>query len=841
MQGNEVTDVDQRIRAMLQVLDLDSPLWEQGAGSPELQHALKGGAKSANPKSSGKPEFVFLSGGHLVIIEDKYGAENLVATDGAGEVVLEHPQRAEYASNGALHYAKHIVSKSPQFNSIFAVGAAGDSVHIETQVFHVDRERVKELPATENFAEFDASRIEEYYRVAVLGELPKEERDIRELRKVANRLHEDLRNYAAVSADQKAPVISAILLALQDPDFSIDHLRGETTGERTDGWKIWKAAKAYLDQAYVDDDSGYAKRGSVQDELVFIRGSEALNRVQPQLGGITPLKKFALTLKSEVLDHLRNSTSNFDVLGSFYGEVVRYGNSDGADLGIVLTPHHVTSLMADLVEVNRHDYVIDPCAGTGSFLVAAMNRMIGQANGDEQAIDHIKSDRLHGIELQPKLHAVGVTNMIMRGDGKAHFHFGDMFHLEPESLGRSVIKQPNGSTAEIQHGFTKCLMNPPFSQSKNKQTANLSELHFIEQALSMLNVGAKLAAIVPISAVTRKGNSRLQRTLKARLLKTHTLESVITLNPQTFHPVGTHAAIVVFTAHQPHPKDRRVSFVNFKDDGMGVRPHIGLVNDGTHSTKREYLLKVLAGDVEESTRYIVRATVKPDDEWIHSFHYFEDSPPSIDDFEQTVADYLTFQMSMVAHGRGYLFENVEPRSDEPVSSADLQDRDWEEFSLDGIAEIITNKRLERSKLRPGDTPYIASSAENNGVTSFTSNTHSSTHERVLGVNYNGSVGKTFYHPYQAVFTDDVKTVRLRDRDAEDHHALLFLATCIEHQRHKYGYGYKFNGHRMARQRILLPVTAEGDPDWQFMSSYGRRVETKVTGRLWGHIRNLVES
>lgn len=64
---------------------------------------------------------------------------------------------------------------------------------------------------------------------------------------------------------------------------------------------------------------------------------------------------------------------------------------------------------------------------------------------------------------------------------------------------------------------------------------------------------------------------------KAYILEHHTLEGVITLNPQTFYGVGTNPVIAVFTAHQPHPERKYSKFIDFKDDGYVVFPHIGLL------------------------------------------------------------------------------------------------------------------------------------------------------------------------------------------------------------------------------------------------------------------------
>ncbi len=46
---------------------------------------------------------------------------------------------------------------------------------------------------------------------------------------------------------------------------------------------------------------------------------------------------------------------------------------------------------------------------------------------------------------------------------------------------------------------------------------------------------------------------------------------------------------------------------------------------------------------------------------------------------------------------------------------------------------------------------------------------------------------------------------------------------IRRQKSKYTYGYKFNANRMIRQKILLPITADGTPDYEYMEKYARAV------------------
>lgn len=148
----------------------------------------------------------------------------------------------------------------------------------------------------------------------------------------------------------------------------------------------------------------------------------------------------------------------------------------------------------------------------------------------------------------------------------------------------------------------------------------------------------------------------------------------------------------------------------------------------------------------------------------------------------------------------------------------LESKKWAEFFIGDIAEISSGKRLTKADMCKGDKPFIGASDSNNGVTEFVSNTNVSEAKNVLGVNYNGSVVENFYHPYTAIFSDDVKKLTLRDVNGSQH-LYLFLKNSILKQKGKYQYGYKFNEARLKRQKIMLPNTLDGVPDWEFMEQY----------------------
>lgn len=315
-----------------------------------------------------------------------------------------------------------------------------------------------------------------------------------------------------------------------------------------------------------------------------------------------------------------------------------YSGGDGQTLGIVLTPKHITELFCDLVELKPTDKVFDPCCGTAGFLIAAMHNMVAKTNNESEK-RNIRKNQLHGVELQPYMFTIATTNMILRGDGKSNLEQEDFLKQNPADL-------------QKQKHCTIGMMNPPYSQG-SKQNPNLYEIAFTEHLLDSITEDGKVIVIVPQSSMT--GKTKEEQSIKENILKKHTLEGVITLNKNTFYGVGTNPCIAVFTAGIPHYKDKQVKFINFEDDGYEVQKHIGLVETSQAKDKKEKLLEVWFDKMETETKFCVKTTIEASDEWLHSFYYFNDEIPTEADFEKVIADYLTFEVNMITHGRGYLF------------------------------------------------------------------------------------------------------------------------------------------------------------------------------------------
>lgn len=607
----------------------------QGSNILEVNEALKSASKrgTGNP---GYPEFTATVKDFLIVIEDKADVNQHCKLNSNDIIDLDDTKAVEsYAVNGALHYAKHLAQKT-SYKKIIAIGVSGNEKRHKISPYFVnDRGRIDTLGDLEDFVVLNEFNIDEYYTREILKEQTSAEKTTQSIIKEAAILHEDLRNYGNLRDTEKPLVVSGILLALEEigsKNFNIDSLNGDT--QKTDGDKIYDAIFANLKRAQVTPET---KRDKLLSQFSIIKDTPKINEINQNLGK-TPLRHYAEFLYKNIYTNIKYTHTSEDILGRFYSEFMSYSGGDGQTLGIVLTPRHICELFCELVKLKADDIVFDPCCGTAGFLIAAMHEMLSKTK-DEALRKKIKKESLFGIEEKPDMFSIATTNMILRGDGKSNLENKDFLRQNPHELQRDIAASVG-------------MMNPPYSQG-SKANPTLYEIAFCEHLLNCLAKDAKAIVIIPQSAVT--GKSKEEKAIKENILKFHTLEGVITLNKNTFYGVGTNPCIAVFTAHNPHPKNKICKFINFENDGFEVQKHKGLVETINAKDKKAHLLKVWFDEMEAETKFCVKTTIEAEDEWLHSFYYFNDEIPSPEEFEKTMADYLTFEFNMITHGRGYLF------------------------------------------------------------------------------------------------------------------------------------------------------------------------------------------
>lgn len=157
----------------------------------------------------------------------------------------------------------------------------------------------------------------------------------------------------------------------------------------------------------------------------------------------------------------------------------------------------------------------------------------------------------------------------------------------------------------------------------------------------------------------------------------------------------------------------------------------------------------------------------------------------------------------------------------------LNDRKYKSFKIGEIFKVTGTITTHPSKLvENGYTPRITCAATNNGLDGTYKNAPTEKGD-VLTID-SATIGYVSYQYKDFIATDHVEKLISKDGSKIGYHCGLFIKTMIDNAiSKKYGYGYKFSQTRIKKQTIILPITSEEEPDWQFMEEYMKQVERQV--------------
>lgn len=159
---------------------------------------------------------------------------------------------------------------------------------------------------------------------------------------------------------------------------------------------------------------------------------------------------------------------------------------------------------------------------------------------------------------------------------------------------------------------------------------------------------------------------------------------------------------------------------------------------------------------------------------------------------------------------------------------------WKYYKIRDLFNISVSKDQNMVNSNLGRTPYVSSSANNNGISCYVENSPS-IKANTITVARNGSVGATFYQPDMYCASPD--DVRILSPKFQITPAIgLFLCTLIEQEKYRYAYGRKFGTKRILDTRIKLP-TKNNTPDWEFIEKY---VHTTLIPKLPDNARQVLE-
>ena len=366
------------------------------------------------------------------------------------------------------------------------------------------------------------------------------------------------------------------------------------------------------------------------------------------------LKEILEYIDENVVPYINDrSTAGQDLLNLFFTTFNKYvGKSDKNQ---AFTPDHICDFMSKAVGVNKKSRVLDPCCGSGAFLVRAMTDAMDDCDTEEER-DEVKKNQIFGIEYEDGAFGLSSTNMLIHGDGNSNVVQDSMFKrgkwIEDNNINIVLMNPP--------YNATKKCCNPDYTKNwdaKKKEDPSKG-LHFVEWVAHHIAPTGKMAVLLPMQAAI--GNTGDVKDFKKKMLDNFTLDAVFSLPNEMFYPgASAVACCMIFDLSQKHEKANRETFFGYyKDDKFIKRKGLGRVektdsNGNSLWVKTKELWLDLYKNKREVAGLSVMHRVTWKDEWLAEAYMETDYTTLTQaDFQQTINDYLAYLVK-----EGHIYES----------------------------------------------------------------------------------------------------------------------------------------------------------------------------------------
>ena len=174
--------------------------------------------------------------------------------------------------------------------------------------------------------------------------------------------------------------------------------------------------------------------------------------------------------------------------------------------------------------------------------------------------------------------------------------------------------------------------------------------------------------------------------------------------------------------------------------------------------------------------------------------------------------------------------------------------DWKEFEIKDVFEtfdgtnglqVPTGSYIKKSNLEPSEIPRITVKETNNGIDNygFSKDKNFRVFENFISVSFLGGV---FYHPYKASIDMKVHALIPKSIKLDEYNANFLIKSIKNNIKHS-SYGNQLSSTDLPRVKIMLPTDKNGEPHWQYMSNFIKKLEKENIEKTLEHIYDSKEA
>ena len=256
-------------------------------------------------------------------------------------------------------------------------------------------------------------------------------------------------------------------------------------------------------------------------------------------------------LIKELIDSENWLALSADVKGDAYESLLERNAQDvRTGAGQYFTPRPLIEAVTEVMRPQPDNSICDPACGTGGFLLAAHDYIVGHNKGmDLGRLTHLKERALHGWEIVDSAARLCVMNLYLHGIG------GDETNIRVDD---SLRTHPGIH-------FDMVLTNPPFgrkssltfvnSEGKSEKeslvverpdfwaTTSNKQLNFLQHVRTLLKNHGRAAIVVPDNVLFEGGAGE---TVRRHLLRECDAHTLLRLPTGVFYAQGVKANVLFF-------------------------------------------------------------------------------------------------------------------------------------------------------------------------------------------------------------------------------------------------------------------------------------------------------
>ena len=302
------------------------------------------------------------------------------------------------------------------------------------------------------------------------------------------------------------------------------------------------------------------------------------------------LSSAALLGVVELLQNYSFVDSTTDIKGQAFQQVI--GEAIRSGMGQYFTPDPVVRMAVEMIDPKPDEMILDPFCGSGHFLTCSLEHVEENYKNtiDDYTYRQFAFFHLHGIEKDPKMVRVAMTDMKLHDDGHSNIRCLDALLSFDNYPDIQALVGEDNTSPEI---FHVCLTNPPFGDlltgeviqilgrfvlGKGRESLPL-EILGLERTLQFLRPNGRMAIVLPQSILT---NAWMQF-VRNFILNNCKVEAIVSLPPQTFAPFkGVGKASVLFLTKKPI-SDLTVDYPVF----TAIAKHVSYDNTGRSDIRND--------------------------------------------------------------------------------------------------------------------------------------------------------------------------------------------------------------------------------------------------------------